>query len=343
MTPPTVAPCGTWTSPISAERLAAGAKPLAEPRLDGSDIVWLEGRAAEGGRVVVCRRAADGSTRTLTPAPFNVRTRVHEYGGGAMLAVGGELFFSNFADNLVYRQLGAAAPVALTQDSRLRHADFELDAARRRLIAVCEDHRDASREAANTLATIALDGGAVAAPLASGFDFYASPRLSPDGRELAWLCWNHPQMPWNGCELWRAEVAADGTLQGVHRVAGGPAESMCQPQWSPEGRLFVVSDRSGWWNLVRVDGEALQVVCPMAAEFGQPAWVFGQSMFGFEDERTVIAACIENGVGRLLRIDLASGRAQTIPTPFTSLEGLRVGPGFALAVAGAVKSLLRGG
>src|SRR5215831_528844 len=136
MTAPTIAPYGTWRSPITAAKVAAGVRPLDAPRVDGERVRWLEGLPEEGGRVVVVERGADGARRVLTPAPFNVRTRVHEYGGGAWCVAGGTMWFSNFADNLVYEQVGDGAPRALTADSARRHADFELDAGHRWLLAV---------------------------------------------------------------------------------------------------------------------------------------------------------------------------------------------------------------
>ena len=326
-------PFGSWQSPLTAQWLAAGTKQLGAPQIDGERVLWLESLAAEGGRVAAVCAGPDGANIVLTPAPFNVRSRVHEYGGAALAAAGGVLYFSNFADNLVYCQQGDSAPQALTANGLQRHADFVLDAARRRLIAVREDHSQPGREASNSLVAIGLDGGE--RTLASGFDFYAAPRLSADGRQLAWLCWNHPLMPWEGTELWLAEVDETGGLVHERLLAGGPDESLCQPQWSPRGELFVVSDRTGWWNLYRVAGEELHAVCPMDAEFGQPQWVFGQAMFGFTGDDEIVATVIEQGSSKLVRIDLARGTSQPIETPFTDLDDLCAGPGFVLAIAGS--------
>ncbi|HEU0203820.1 MAG TPA: S9 family peptidase [Burkholderiaceae bacterium] len=330
-----IAPFGAWPSPIGAPRVATGAKPLAEPRIDGGTIYWLEGRAEEGGRVVVVRAERGGTPTTMTPAPFNVRSRVHEYGGGAYLVAEGTIYFSNFADNRVYVQRGVAAPQPLTQSSAFRFADLERDMTRQRLLAVREDHSVAGREARTTLVAIALDGNEREIELAAGADFYAAPRLSPDGRQLAWLSWNHPLMPFNGTELWLADVQGDGGLANACKIAGGADESLCQPVWSPGGILYVVSDRTDWWNLYRVDGAALQPVLPMQAEFGQPLWVFAQAMYGFTHENEIIATYIEQGVSRLLRIDLASGVAQPMPTPATEIDELRTSAGFAVALAGS--------
>ena len=333
MQEPIVAPFGSWKSPLSAQRIAAGSKLLVAPRFDGGDVVWLEGLAAEGGRVAaVRRRAGTQAGAVVTPAPFNVRSRVHEYGGGALLADRGTLYLSNFADNLVYAQGPSGPPHALTSNPAQRHADLEMDRSRRRLIAVREDHTVPGSEARNSLVALALDGKA-AVELASGFDFYAAPRLSPDGAQLAWLCWSHPRMPWEGSELWIADVGRDGLLARARRLAGGPGEALVQPLWSPRGELFVVSDRTGWWNIYRVRGDALVPVLPMAAEFGQPLWVFGQAMYGFTGDDEIVAACFEQGRSRLLRIDLARGTTQPLATPFTDIDELCAAPGCVVAVA----------
>jgi dienelactone hydrolase len=333
MTLPVVAPFGTWTSPIGAAGVAAGVRPVAAPRLVGERVLWLQSLPEEGGRIAVATRGADGAPRLLTPAPFNVRTRVHEYGGGAWAAADDTIWFSNFADNLVYAQHGDAAPRALTADPGQRHADFELDLGRRRLVAVRERHGGAG-EPVNTIVALDLDGGA-STLLVEGADFYAAARLSPEGRRLAWLSWNHPRMPWEGTELWLAAVGDDGGLTHARCVAGGPAESLCQPQWGPDGRLYVVSDRSGFWNVHRLEAGGLVPVCPMDAEVGLPQWVFAQSTWGFAGPHEIIASCRRDARSELVRIDLRSGTATPLATPFEDIGELRVGAGVALVEAGA--------
>lgn len=326
------APYGTWQSPISARQIAAGSTPLAEPRLDGDSIYWLEGRAAEGGRMVAMRKEPGKENACLSPLPLNLRSRVHEYGGGAWAVADGTLYFSNFADKLVYAQDGDGPARALTRDGLQRHADFAVDTNRQRLIAVREDHTLSDQETQNSLVAIAIDGSGDAI-LTEGFDFYAAPRLSPDGRQLAWICWNHPLMPWIGTELWVADIGDDGSLSGQRKVAGGASESLCQPLWSPAGALYVVSDRSNWWNLYRVEGDNLTAICPMPSEFGRPQWVFGQAMYGFTGAHEITAIHIENGISKLVRIDLANGTAQPITTPFSDMDGLCAGPGFVVMLA----------
>ena len=328
MNTPVTAPCGTWSSPITAARVAAGVRPVSAPRLAGERVLWLQSLPEEGGRVAVA--TAGG---VLTPAPFNVRTRVHEYGGGAVAAAGDTVWFSNFADNLVYAQQGDAAPVAIATDASQRHADLELDARHERLIAIREQHAEGA-EARNTIVALKLDGSG-STTLVEGADFYAAARVSPEGRRLAWLSWNHPNMPWHGTQLWLAAFADDGSLIHSRCVAGGPAESLCQPVWAPDGKLYVVSDRSGFWNLYRLEVDGLVAVCPMEAEFGAPQWVFAQSSYGFAGPGEIIAACRENAISRLLRIDVRSGRATPIPTPFEDITELRVADGVCVVEAGS--------
>jgi dipeptidyl aminopeptidase/acylaminoacyl peptidase len=317
----TVAPYGSWKSPITADLLLSGSVNLSQPRLDGGDVYWLEGRPAERGRQVVVRRAADGTTADVTPPGFNARTRVHEYGGGDYAVHDGVVTFANDADQRLYVQRPGQAPQPLTAESQSRYADMQIDAARGRLLVVREDHSGPG-EAVNTLVAIALDDGAIIT-LAAGNDFYSSPRLSPDGRRLAWLTWNHPNMPWDGTELWLAELDGDGLPRDARRVAGGPAESIFQPEWSPPGAggggaLHFVSDRSGWWNLYRLgdDGTGADVpperLYAMAAEFGQPQWVFGLSTYAFLNADTLICTYSVDGRRFMALLDTLGGQLRPL-------------------------------
>ena len=284
------APYGSWKSPITSDLIVKGLIGVGQVALDGDDIYWSEMRPSEGGRSVVVRRTPDGKTEDVTPQPFNARTRVHEYGGGDYTVADGVLYFSNFADQRLYKQSQNSQPESLTPALAMRYADMIVDRKRGRIIAVREDHTGAG-EAVNTLVSISIEDGADARVLASGNDFYASPRLSPDGKRLAWLTWNHPNMPWDGTELWVGEVSEDGTLTNTKLVAGGVEESIFQPEFSPDGTLYFVSDRTGWWNLYRLndDGRA-EALHEMRAEFGMPQWVFGISMYAFESSERIICA-----------------------------------------------------
>ena len=250
---PQLAPYGSWASPLAAERAVAAAIGLADVAFDGDDVLWLESRPAEKGRCTVMRRTPDGTLHEMTPSPWNVRSRVHEYGGSAWLMQRGVLWFSHWADQRLYRVDPGQAPRPITPpvlpEAALRYADLCADARRGLLWAVREDHRDAG-QVRNTLVALRNDGDAHGGRIvAAGHDFYAAPRISPDGTQLAWLAWNHPDMPWDGCELWLAQVDGDGLLHGARRLAGGRDEAVQQPLWSPDGRLHFISDRSGWWNL----------------------------------------------------------------------------------------------
>jgi dipeptidyl aminopeptidase/acylaminoacyl peptidase len=315
--------------------VAAGATPLSSLALDADgDIYWLAGRASEAGRQTLLRRHG-ARTEEVTPLPLNVRTRVHEYGGGAYAVHGDTVYFSHFADNRLYSRSGEPEAEPFTAPGRQRFADFVVDAGRQRLIAVREQHPDdpdSHAQPENALVAVGLPGSAAPGAetvLASGHDFYSSPRLSPDGRMLAWLTWDHPRMPWQGTELWLAAVLEDGTLGTPLCVAGGPEESVCQPEWAPDGSLYFVSDRSGFWNLYRhADaGGPAQAVCPMEAEFASPHWVFGNAMYGFASAQEIVCTYIDKGVSRLARLDIASGQLQAIANPYEEIRELRVGSG----------------
>ncbi|SFF62914.1 Dipeptidyl aminopeptidase/acylaminoacyl peptidase [Duganella sp. CF458] len=342
MTSSSTAPFGAWPSPISAEMVAAGATTLSSVILDGTDIYWLAGRSAEAGRTTLMRRPALAATAEVTPMPFNVRNRVHEYGGGAYAVADGVLVFSHHADNRLYRLAPDGAAQAFTSPGRQRFADFIFDTAHARLIAVREQHpeHDGSHaQPVNTICAVGFDGGERV--LVMGNDFYSSPRLSPDGRRLAWISWDHPRMPWQGTELWIADVEADGRLGTPSRVAGGPQESICQPEWSPAGVLHFVSDRSGWWNLYCLReaaggaASAVEALCPMAAEFATPHWTFGNSLYGFGAGGAIVCSYIEQGVSKLARLRAGSTVPEPIATPYQEIRELRVGEGYLVVLAGS--------
>ena len=331
-TRPQAAPCGTWTSPISAAVVAAGAMPLSQLALDGQDVLWLAGRASEAGRTTLLRRRAH-DVAELTAAPFNVRTRVHEYGGGAYAVDGGTVWFSHHADNKLYRVENGGEPVLMTKEDAVRYADFVPDRARQRLVAVREDHLAGEAYPVNTVCAVGFDGAETI--LVDGNDFYAAPRLSPDGKQLAWLCWDHPRMPWQGTELWVADVGEDGKLVDGRLVAGGMDESICQPEWSPEGLLHFVSDRSGWWNLYRFEHGVVHPLCPREAEFGGPHWSFGGSMYGFRSEDEIVCTYIEDGVSRLASLSTRGCALTPIATPYQEIRELRVTPQAVAVLAGS--------
>ncbi len=333
MTQPQVAPYGAWKSPITSALITSASVRLGGGALAGERVLWSEGRPLEGGRYVIVAREADGTCHDLTPEPFNARTRVHEYGGGSWLEHDGTVYFSNFRDQRLYVIPPHGSPQPLTPEKAWRYADCIADPARGRLICVREDHTGEG-EAVNTLTAIPLDGGPQVV-LASGYDFYASPRLSPDGSRLAWLTWDHPRMPWDGTELWVAPLAEDGTLGAAECVAGSATESIFQPTWSPDGVLTFVSDRSGWWNLYRLEHGSARALAPLDAEFGQPQWVFGMSTYGYLTPERIVCAYSQNGTGHLVLLDLPTGQLTQLETPYTTFDYVRVADGKVLFNGGA--------
>jgi dipeptidyl aminopeptidase/acylaminoacyl peptidase len=341
------APYGSWKSPITSDLIVSQAIALSEVRLDDGIVYWLEGRPQEQGRSVVVRAgAAAGEHADIVPAPYNVRTRVHEYGGGAWTVADGTLYFSNVADGRLYRQADAmAGPEPLTPapsgaPGAWRFADGIIDRSRNRWIGVREDHT-LEGQPVNTIVAVDLDlpGSEPGRILAEGHDFFSTPRLSPDGKRLAWLAWDHPDMPWNGTTLYLAGLDEDGAVLGEPLpIAGGRAESIFQPEWSPDGAHIVfVSDRSGWWNLHRFElaTGALEPIAPMAAEFGQPQWVFGMSTFAFAGPGRIVCAYSQAGLGKLATVDVATGALETIETPFTQFASVRASGDQVVFVAGA--------
>ncbi len=331
-------PHGSWKSPITSDLIVSSSIRLGAARLDGADIYWSELRPTEGGQQRIVRYGPEdqlGSVTEITPATMNVRSRVHEYGGGAYTVHRGAVYFSNFADQRLYCQRAGEEPVALTPPvtpvAGLRYADMVIDASRQRLICVVEDHRQ-SGEAVNAIATIPLSGG-LPKILVSGNDFYSSPRLSPDGTALAWVTWNHPLMPWDGTELWLADITEDGSLSRPHKLVGNEKESVCQPKWSPAGTLHFISDATGWWNLYRWEGERGEPLFPMEAEFAGPQWSFGQSSYDFIDNSHILCTYQYEGETKLAELDTLARSMDEIDVSYSSIGSLQVGKGYAVFMA----------
>jgi dipeptidyl aminopeptidase/acylaminoacyl peptidase len=338
MTGSQTAPYGSWKSPITSDLLVSETVGLGQIALDGEDIYWSEMRPKEGGRNVIVRPTPDGKISDVTPAPFNARNRAHELGGGAFVVAEGTIYFSNFADGRLYRQTPDSQPQPLTPAEKdWRYADCIADKARGRLICVREDHTGTGHEPVSTLVSVDLQGSEQVRVLVAGEDFYSSPRLSSDGSKLAWLSWNHPNMPWNGTELWVAEINADGSVGDSHLVAGGVSESIFQPEWSPDGVLHFVSDRSGWWNLYRWGAGAAENLCEMQAEFGLPQWVFGMSTYAFASETRIICTYTQQGIWHLASIDTAAKQLEKIETPYTDISDLQASGGRVAFIAGSPK------
>jgi dipeptidyl aminopeptidase/acylaminoacyl peptidase len=335
MSKPQVAPYGSWKSPITSDLIVAESIGLGQVALDGEHITWSEMRPAEGGRYVVVRRSPDGRTEDVTPPPFNARTQVHEYGGGAVIVADGTVYFLNWSDQRLYRRDPGGDPRPITPEAKLRYADGVVDQRSGLMICVREDHTVPGREAVNTLVSLDLEGEGDAQVIASGHDFYASPRLSPDGSRLAWLTWDHPNMPWDGTDLWVAELQADGSLGRAEHVAGGVDESIFQPEWSPDGVLYFVSDRTGWWNLYRWRDGRVEPVVQMEAEFGKPQWIFGMSTYAFASAERIICAYTQDGTWHLASLDLATDQLTPLDVPYTTIDQVRAAPGRAVFLGGS--------
>ncbi len=348
MPQPTVAPYGAWASPITSDLIVSATIRLGAIFADGDTIYWLESRPTEGGRCVIVRQEPDGTTTDVTPAPFSVRTRVHEYGGGEAVVHDGRVYFSNYNDQRLYQVQPGQHPQPVTQPTALRYADGVVDSDRDRIICVREDHRESVMttnrgEPVNVLASIALRDGTQEV-LVAGNDFYASPRLSLDGKRLAWLTWNHPDMPWDSAALWVADLDAQGACVNIRHVAGGPGESIFQPEWSPDGVLTFASDRTGWWNLYRWEpdnetNDEIRGLVQMEAEFGLPQWIFGLSSYAYISPSRIVCAYRLEGTDRLAILDVFNGTLSPIETPYTSISGLVATPDQVIFRGGAPRKV----
>jgi dipeptidyl aminopeptidase/acylaminoacyl peptidase len=358
MSTPEESPYGFWQSPITSDLIVRDAIRLDRIVLEGEETYWTESRPAQQGRYFVVRRSPDGRTEDITPddTAYNVRTRAHEYGGGAFLVENGTVIFSNYADQRLYRQRPGFAPEPLSslrvgpaaqKDSAcqgtqptaprgaLRYADGVIDARRNRIVCVQEDHTGPG-EAVNRLVSVDLARQGTVRNLVSGNDFYSTPRLNPAGTQLAWLTWHHPDMPWGRTELWVGDVQPDGEIVNAVQMAGGQDESIFQPEWSPDGALYFVSDReSGWWNLYRLLPDGIEPLAPLDAEFGVPQWNFGMSTYAFESERRIVCAYTRDGIWYLAQIDVATKAFQPIPTSYTEISQVRATAGRAVFIGGS--------
>jgi dipeptidyl aminopeptidase/acylaminoacyl peptidase len=291
----------------------------------------VESRPAEGGRYVIATVAAGGGMTELTPPGFNVRTRVHEYGGTPYILSGDAIYFSNWADQRVYVQRPGAPPQALTPEG-FRYADFEADSSGARLFCVREDHTGTG-EPKNAIVSLPIAGGSAGTALFADSDFVAYPRVSPDGRRIAWIAWNHPDMPWDGTTLYLAELKDRGLSQ-VIRIAGGPRESVLEPRWDTDGALYFISDRSGWWNLYRYRGRQVEPVFSIAADLAGPLWSLGQSSYALTGDGRAVVRYGVKARDKLGVVSLESGKLFDLDLPFVSLAGIQLlSPNSVVAIA----------
>jgi len=332
-------PYGAWPSPITADRAAAGSVGLRETRAIGDATTWLERRPQEQGRSVVVRSGPGAEPVDVTPPGVSVRTRVHEYGGGSYALADTTTYFVNLEDQRLYRQEAGGAPTAITPEPAtprgLRYADMNVSPDGRWIASVHERHQGEGLPV-NELVVIAADGSAMWT-LASGRDFYAFPRWSPDGARIAFIAWDFPRMPWDGTELLVVDVASDGSAGPSRAVAGGERESIFQPAWGPDGSLTFVSDRTDWWNLYRegADGE-LTNLTPMSAEFAVPMWNFGYSSYAFLSDGRIVCTYRERGVHHLALLDPTTRELLDLDLPYETFEP-------AVSVAGQRLAFVAGG
>ena len=315
-------PYGTWPSPIAAAELARSSIALSYVRaLDGVPY-WLESRPAENGRYVIVTSATKGGVTELSPPGFNARSRVHEYGGMPYALGRNAIYFTNFSDQRLYAHRPGTAPLALTPEG-YRYADCELDPSGTLLFCVREDHTAPGepKNAIVCLPTVPTAEGRAGTVLFGASDFVAYPRVSPDGKRLAWIAWNHPDMPWDSTTLYIADLA-DGALANVTPIAGGPRESVLEPAWDTDGTLYFISDRSDWWNLYRWTGTHIESVLAIEAEVAGPLWVLGLANYALTGDGRAVLRYGINAQDKLGVVDLRTGKLQTLDVPFSSFSSI---------------------
>ncbi|MEM7027293.1 MAG: S9 family peptidase [Pseudomonadota bacterium] len=316
-----IAEYGSWVSPIKPELLLGKSVGLGEIQYFSNSIYWIEMRPEEQGRYVIVKRDSDGKQQDMIAAPYNARTRVHEYGGASYLVCEAGIFFTNFSDQYIY-WIGHDLSVSqLTKTAECRYADFIYDSSRHRLIGIREDHREESTEANNSIVAIDLNTTDETV-LSSGNDFYANPRLSPDSKKICWIEWQHPNMPWDTTSLYQAIMHDDGTISETTLIAGGSDESVLQPKWNQLNELFYVSDKNNWWNIYKFDGDKHECLLAMDAEFAVPQWSFGEQNYDFINNNTLVVNYWLEGVAKLAIVDIEKSSLNDITIPYTDLESI---------------------
>ncbi|MBC8453064.1 MAG: S9 family peptidase [Chloroflexi bacterium] len=324
----TVSPYGSWESPISADLITQGGLRLGEVRVDGSDVYWHEGRPEEAGRYVIVKRSVDGSVADVIPAPYNARNAVHEYGGSAYAVSGGVVYFANWDDQRIYRASANGDPVAITVEPTLergiRFADLKLTNDSDWILAVRETHHE-NREADNEIVVVSADGSGSVRTLTSGHDFYSSPRQNAAGDRICWLSWDHPNMPWDGCELWVADFdSGSGSVSNERKITGGTDTSIVQPEWAPDGTLVFITDESGWWNLTKWSDGKITPIVTEEKDHGGPAWAFGFSTYSFTEDGSILLKGSQDGVGRFRTIALDGTVLAETSVPHSSIAEVNV-------------------
>lgn len=311
----TIAPYASWTSPISAEDVYGLSDDFGELQSVNDALYFIQSDSTADGRMGIKRLLNDGSLVDALSAEFDVRTKVHEYGGSPFLAIGQSIFASKADDQLLYRIAPNQSPVPLTLPGT-RHADCVSYPKGSRIICIREDHRKAG-EPVSSIVGVNLNFVAEGEPLAEGADFYASPKVSPNMKQLAWISWQHPNMPWDHTELWIGELDPKGGIHNKTRLLADKRGSITQPLFSPDGVLYFVADFDNWWNLYRISPDGLlEQVLDKDAEFAVPDWKLGNHNYAFESENTIVASFIDKGKASLIRIFLDTGLTESIAVDF---------------------------
>jgi dipeptidyl aminopeptidase/acylaminoacyl peptidase len=305
------APFGAWNSPVTSESLVKDTVQFYEAASCGEDFFWIELLPSEKGRFRLAWRNSKNEIVDLAPE-MSVRTRIHEYGGGALTAHQGAIYFINDRDGRIYRLEVGRPPVAITSPGKLRFADLSVGEC---IYAVCEEKTD--QEDINKIVRIEKDGSVI--DVAKGHDFYSAPRVSPNQKQLAWVSWDHPNMPWDGSLLWTATITSVG-IQDSMLVAGGKSESICYPRWSPQGDLYFFSDKTGFWNLYRLKKGKVEELFPLDAEFTFPPWVLGRGNYEFLKDGKVLCVYSRNCVDHLAVLDPEKKTLSEIELPFTVIK-----------------------
>jgi dipeptidyl aminopeptidase/acylaminoacyl peptidase len=328
----TTLPFGTWPSSISADIVASAAPKINHIQSNGTLLTWVESRPNEGGRNVIMGRTQDGLISDLIPPPYSHYSRVHEYGGMAYTLSESCIYFVNASDQRIYQQIiGEKNPTPITKAGP-RFADLILDSSNNRLIAICEQHNKTS-EPENYLVGVSLEAdNPQLTPLARGADFYAYPRISPNGKSLCWIEWNHPNMPWDSTQLWQADIH-NHRLENKQLIAGGDGhEAIFQPQWSPDNQLYYVSDRGNWWNIYSADKG---IIMAMPAEFATPLWQFGMSTYDFIDANTIGCLWTQQGVWYCGYLDIATAELNHVECLYKCMQAACCHGNSLFMVAGA--------
>ena len=316
-------PYGSWTSPINSSMITADSVSLDELQLHSSGTYWIERRPNEKGRCVIVKHS-DGVNTDQISAPYSARSRVHEYGGGVYCITSNGIFFVNDTDQNIYFCPTGKVPVAITNNVDCCYADLQFDKQHQRIICVQQRNTHNSCQDENTLVSIDISSHVITI-LHSGNDFYASPRVSPCGSKLSWLCWSHPDMPWDKTTLWLADITDSHQLLNARTLHHPESEntSIFQPQWSPDNQLYFVSDLSGWWNLYRYHNDKIEPITHEQLEFGLPQWVFAQSSYAFTSHNSILCAPINNGIACLALLNTDTGTLETLQTEWNSFSSIQ--------------------